>query len=93
MNWDSAPKGIEALGGHVLLGAYALINIVDHHNAQIYLNHTKLAIFNNLTAEIKPLAKHINETDLADIDFSQFSKTATDPQQFTVANLVKALNK
>ncbi|MBE0380461.1 ABC transporter substrate-binding protein [Pseudoalteromonas prydzensis] len=97
MNWDSVPQGIEALditlGGHVLLGAYALINIVDHHNARIYLNHTKLAIFNNLTAEIEPLAKHINETDLADIDFSQFSKTATDPQPFTVDNLVKALNK
>ena len=99
MNWDSVPQGIDALditlGGHVLLGAYALINIVDHHNehTRIALHHTSLAIFNNLTDEIVPLVKHINETDLADIDFVQFSKMAADPQPFTVDNLVKALNK
>ena len=95
MNWDSVPQGVEALdislGGHVLLGAYALINIVDHHNAGIELNHSKLAIFDNLTAENATLVEHINETDLADIDFSQFSKTASDPQPFTLDNLAKAL--
>lgn len=81
MNWDSVPQGIEALditlGGHVLLGAYALINIVDHHNenTRVPLNHSYLSIFSNLTTETIPLVKHINETDLADIDFAQFSKT------------------
>lgn len=99
MNWDAVPKGIEALditlGGHVLLGAYALINITDHHDekARTSLNHSSLAIFNNLKAENAKLVKHINETDLADIDFTQFSKMATEPQPFTVDNLAKALNK
>lgn len=99
VNWDTVPHGVEALditfGGHVLLGAYALITLFDHHaeNTKFGVTHSSLAIFEQLKPTILPLAKHINDTDLAKIDFSQFSKTSSNWQPFTIENLLKALDK
>lgn len=97
INWDSPPHGAQpldvTLGGHVLLGAYALTSIFDHHaNIQSHVRgHIKLPIFSHLTNINKPLFTLINQAGLAVVDFRKFSKTSPDWQSFTVDNILKQL--
>lgn len=97
INWDSAPKNVSALdmtiGGHVLLGAYAIVNLFDNHkNANLWpLDHTRIDIFQPLTDKNKPLYNAISANNLAEIDFSQFSKTRPEAVEFTIKNLLHAL--
>ncbi|WP_213609675.1 ABC transporter substrate-binding protein [Pseudoalteromonas sp.] len=97
INWDSEPKNISALditiGGHVFLGAYAIVNLFDNHkNANHWpLEHTRVNIFQPLNDTNKPLYNAISANNLAKIDFSQFSKTRPDKVEFTIENLILAL--
>lgn len=98
INWDSPPKGLKpldvTLGGHVLLGAFALTSIFDH-NLKIdkqTQKHITLPIFNNLTTRNQPLVELINHKGLDIIDFKKFSKTSPEQLPFTVENLLKQLH-
>ncbi|MGE6449476.1 ABC transporter substrate-binding protein [Pseudoalteromonas tetraodonis] len=97
INWDSAPNNAYALdisiGGHVLLGAHAIINLFDNHTdlKRWPLFHSTNDIFQPLNDTNKPLYNAINANNLAEIDFSQFSKTRPDKVEFTIENLLLAL--
>lgn len=97
INWDSAPNNAYTLdisiGGHVLLGAHAIINLFDNHTDLKHwpLFHSTNDIFQPLNDTNKPLYNAINANNLAEIDFSQFSKTRPDKVEFTIENLLLAL--
>lgn len=98
INWDSPPSDISAfdisIGGHVLLGAYALINIFDNHAASVQLPQPfkSVDIFEQLTQKNRPLFDAINTDGLANIDFSIFSKTHLNSQEFTLENIISQLD-
>lgn len=99
INWDSTPKTLQPLnvsyGGHVLLGAYALITLHDHSkNSSVWpIPHHTYSIFTRLSNHSKPLISQINKADLAEIDFKKFSRMSHNWQEFTVENLLKELKK
>lgn len=99
INWEAPPNNSSELdvsiGGHVLLGAYALVNLFDNHTQPQHspLLHRTADIFDPLNAANIPLYKAINTTGLAEIDFMQFSKTRADWHEFTIENLLLALEK
>jgi len=99
INWEVPPNnGSEldvSIGGHVLLGAYALVNLFDNHTQPKLspLLHRSVDIFDPLTDENTPLYKAINTTGLAEINFIQFSKTRADWHKFTIENLLLALEQ
>lgn len=99
INWEVPPNnGSEldvSIGGHVLLGAYALVNLFDNHTQPKHnpLLHRTADIFDPLTAENIPLYNAINTTGLAEINFIQFSKTRADWHEFTIENLLLALEQ
>ncbi|MDX1728074.1 MAG: ABC transporter substrate-binding protein [Pseudoalteromonas tetraodonis] len=97
INWEVPPNtGSEldvSIGGHVLLGAHAIINLFDNHTdlKRWPLFHSTNDIFQPLNDTNKPLYNAINANNLAEIDFSQFSKTRPDKVEFTIENLLLAL--
>ena len=99
INWEVPPNnGSEldvSIGGHVLLGAYALVNLFDNHTQPKHspLLHLTADIFDPLNAANIPLYRAINTTGLAEIDFMQFSKTRADWHEFTMGNLLSALER
>lgn len=99
INWDATPKTLKPLdasyGGHVLLGAYALVILYDHHKKPLIwpIPHNTYPIFTRLTAENKALISLINKNSLDDVNFKNFSKTTEHWQAFTIGNLLKELEK
>ena len=99
INWEVPPSNKSELdvsiGGHVLLGAYALVNLFDNHTQPKHnpLLHRTADIFDPLTDENTPLYKAINTSSLAEINFIQFSKTRADWYEFTIENLLLALEQ
>ncbi|TMO97327.1 sugar ABC transporter substrate-binding protein [Pseudoalteromonas sp. S3260] len=97
INWEVPPNTSSELdvsiGGHVLLGAHAIINLFDNHTdlKRWPLFHSTNDIFQPLNDTNKPLYNAINANNLAEIDFSQFSKTRPDKVEFTIENLLLAL--
>lgn len=98
INWDlpaeNMPELDISIGGHVLLGAYAMIDLFDNHaNKQQWpLSHNSIAIFEQLTNKNRPLFNFIHNRGLAKIDFTKFSKTHTNWHEFTLENLTSELN-
>lgn len=99
INWDATPNNIKPLdvsfGGHVLLGAYALITLYDHNkNAENWpIAHQNYPIFTRLTEDNKALVSLINKSSLDNVNFKNFSKTSENWRAFTINNLIKELEK
>lgn len=97
INWDTPEnKDITldvSIGGHVLLGAHALLNIYDASKKpeQFPLQHKQVASFNNRTDDYEPLINKINSGDLKMVDFLLFSQTQENHLDFTVENLAHEL--
>ncbi|MBB1409844.1 ABC transporter substrate-binding protein [Pseudoalteromonas sp. SG44-17] len=96
-NWDKAPltnMNLDvSMGGHVLLGAYAMIAISDEIKKpqQFSLKHEDLTFFTEKTPKAQQLIEHINQGKLHKIDFSKFSRSQAHPLKFTVDNLAKEI--
>ncbi|TMO47793.1 hypothetical protein CWC24_06575 [Pseudoalteromonas ruthenica] len=95
INWDKVPSNVSAdvsVGGHVLLGAAALIALYDAHILeQPFGSDANYPIFAANDPQFTPLINALHNKGLRDIDFTRFSKTAAQPLDFTLSNLAQCL--
>ena len=94
INWDTDdahyPVDI-SYGGHVTLGAYALVMVYDMHNKQLPLEsfHQQAAIFeSSLACHSNTFKQQVRERRFERYDFTQFSYGHAARREFTIANLV-----
>lgn len=96
-NWDSAPVEDTyldiSMGGHVLLGAYALLAIYDATKKpqQFAIQHEDFTFFTQKKPMLQPLIEHINDGELGKINFLKFARSQANHLIFTVENLSKEL--
>ena len=93
INWDvndaQFPLNV-SFGGHVTLGAKAMIMLYDIHHQQLatkqrYIN---IDIFESSdTAVFLPFVEKLKTKRLADYDFTIFTEKAGNKRQFTIENL------
>ncbi len=97
INWDKMGTDEHldvSVGGHVLLGAAALIMLHDsHRQGSNFISDSNLAIFEPDVEQYHILIKAIQERTLDDINFKRFSKEHEDTWPFTLQNLALCLQK
>lgn len=90
INWPlkAASEKIDiCIGGHVTLGALAMVNIYDIFQQQPLELHQSIAIFTPHTAKTVTFVEQIHSNSLA-IDFKKFSKTEQNSEPFSIAALL-----
>ncbi|MBD1583089.1 ABC transporter substrate-binding protein [Pseudoalteromonas sp. S16_S37] len=92
INWDKDQhtRLDVSVGGHVTLGALAIIKIADFDvDNKNYIGDLKLPIFKAYKPKYESLYKAIHTKELGKIDFRYFSHTHTTPapQPFTLDNM------
>ncbi|MDF2176714.1 ABC transporter substrate-binding protein [Aliiglaciecola sp. CAU 1673] len=102
INWDPtpdyAPANYISYGGHMLLGAFALVLLDSHHSGRYALdNHYKqqLAVsVSNHTQTAKHLTQLISSGQIGQLDFRQLSPRFTDnPKPMCLQALVSTAAK
>lgn len=98
INWDfdepEYPVDL-SLGGHVTLGAMALVMINDIANNQLNQEKTvqQINIFeSSLSPHYKGFKQLMTQGKINQIDFSRFSQTHKNPLTFSIENLIKAMH-
>ena len=97
INWDIHAKRYQtdvSYGGHVTLGAKALLMIYDQHfypeRAQVMSQ--QLDIFeSSQTAVNKPFLKILKDKKFDDIDFAKFSVKEKEPLTFNLENILASM--
>lgn len=98
INWDIANEGLSidlSYGGHVSLGAKALIMLNDIDNKHLALNkrHQVIDIFeSSLTPEYLLFSKLLNSQKIKSYNFSLFSDNQAEQLVFNINNLVRSFN-
>ncbi len=92
VNWDKDHHTLldTSVGGHVTLGALAMVKIADHfNNPANVIGDNELPIFKVYEAKYEPLYKAIHTKTLDKIDFRYFSvvHTSPAPKPFTIDNM------
>ena len=96
INWDNDSEGYKAdisYGGHVLLGAKAIIMIHDFAHKLIKHHEMTLTmdIFQaNTHTDSLEIIKLINRQNIHQVNFKHFSKIQNNNHKFTIENLVKS---
>lgn len=96
INWDRDSDGNRtsvSYGGHVLLGAKAMVMLYDHSNKLMNNNDMRLTldIFQpDTTSDSREIIKLISQNKTSQINFKHFSKTHHKSYDFTVENLLKS---
>lgn len=96
INWDIDTEGNKtdvSYGGHVLLGAKALVMLYDHANKQLKTDEMKLTldIFQpNTTLDSQEIIALISQNKTGKINFKHFTKAHITPQKFTIKNVIKS---
>ncbi|MGB0859231.1 MAG: ABC transporter substrate-binding protein [Pseudoalteromonas spongiae] len=94
INWDVHDKGYAtdvSFGGHVTLGAKALLMLHDNHlyPKKAGAMSQQLAIFESSDSPARaPFGKLLREQEFEQIDFSRFSVSSQQPLEFNLQNLV-----
>ena len=96
VNWDDVADNERAdvsVGGHVLLGAAALIMLHDaHYQQRAFETDGNFEIFEPNTQEFRGLIDALHQKELTKINFKRFSATHEQPWQFSLQNLAKCLD-
>ncbi|WP_105264638.1 substrate-binding domain-containing protein [Pseudoalteromonas sp. T1lg76] len=97
INWDKMDTDEHldvSVGGHVLLGAAALIMLHDaHHQGDTFISSSNFAIFEPDSEQYQILIKAIQERTLGNINFKRFSSLHQEPWPFTLQNLALCIQK
>jgi ABC-type sugar transport system substrate-binding protein len=96
INWDIDHDDITislSYGGHVTLGALALVMLrdIDNNDLSIEERHQVASIFESSLSSSYPLfTKRLRLNQLDNYDFSRFCRSSKKPLNFTVDNLAKS---
>ncbi len=97
VNWDKIAENERAevsVGGHVLLGAAALIMLYDSHNENAeFATDSNFEIFEPNNEEFHQLIETMHNNELSKINFKRFSNSHQDTWPFSLQNLAKCLNQ
>lgn len=98
VNWDEPPPNTAlytSVGGHVTLGALAIIHIHDLFMKRLSSpRHSMIDIFiDDKTESSRAFITLMQQGNIDQIDFSRFSLSQPSPLPFTIANLVLASKK
>ncbi|MEO2268481.1 substrate-binding domain-containing protein [Pseudoalteromonas sp. YIC-656] len=97
VNWDKIADNERAeisVGGHVLLGAAALIMLFDSHtDNKAFATDSNFEIFEPNNEEFHELIETMHNNELGKINFTRFSSTHPDTWQFSLQNLAKCLKE
>lgn len=99
INWDvddvNGPINL-SFGGHVTLGALALVMLKDIDNEELPFNerHKIIDIFeSSLNKSFPDFVKRLHSKNLDHYDFTRFCRASKNPLSFTIDNLDKSYNK
>ena len=99
INWEIDEQAFPldvSYGGHVALGAKALVVLYDYHNKVLSADkmHEVIDIFESGTeSRIRLFNQLFHNNELKKIDFRGFSETSSDKKDFTIDNLLSFLEK
>ncbi|WP_372766250.1 ABC transporter substrate-binding protein [Pseudoalteromonas sp.] len=98
INWDVHPKGYQlniSYGGHVTLGAKALLMLHDYHQFPKLVGPMKqrLAIFESSESSVREaFVTLLRNQQFQKFDFTRFSAGAEKPLEFNLVNLVSTIH-